>query len=72
MFFNMFNINDSDFRTADFQRIWRSERVFGHVMRHGFTLIQYDLPTYAPQALIRTTSRTILRCMVASFHRNNM
>lgn len=49
MFFNMFNINDFNFSAADFQCIWRRERVFGHVVRHGFTLIQYDLPN------IRTT-----------------
>ena len=49
MFFNMFNINDFNFCTADFQCIWRRERVYGHVMRYSFTLIQYDLPN------IRTT-----------------
>lgn len=49
MVFNIFNINNFNFRSADFQCIWRSKRVFGHVMRHCLTLVQYDLPN------IRTT-----------------
>lgn len=49
MFFNMFNINDFNLCSADFLRIWRRERVFGHVVRHSLPLIQYNLPN------IRTT-----------------